>query len=72
MDYYDSDLENDDGMPVDAKTEDQLIKKTASSIKVDVFELANEEERKDPSVHFKESIHVTKPKEEETSMKTNE
>ena len=57
-------------MPVDdSKAEDQLIKKTAESIRVDVFDLANEEERKDSAaLHYKDPIKIKKQKEESLAV----
>ena len=50
--------------------DDQLIRNTADSIRVDVFDLANEEERKDPSLHYKDSIHIKKKKESDSENNT--
>ena len=53
-------------------SDDSLIKKTADSITVDVFDLANQNEKNEPSMQYKPSIkiHAAEPKPEETKNTT--
>lgn len=68
VDGYDVEADDQYASPTsdETGTDDQLVRNTVDSIKVDIFDLANEEERKDKdqSLHYKNAIQVKTPAKE--------